>query len=53
LAAVLVDLPFGRSQHDAATRGSKQLVYVSPFVGSLDDHGEDGMDLVRNIKENV
>ncbi len=33
----------------AATRGSKQPVYVSPFVGRLDDHGEDGMDLVRNI----
>src|SRR3989454_1958324 len=26
----------------AATRGSKQPVYVSPFVGRLDDHGEDG-----------
>src|ERR1700720_975709 len=32
----------------AATRGSKQPVYVSPFVGRLDDHGEDGMDLIRN-----
>jgi len=35
----------------AATSGSKQPVYVSPFVGRLDDHGEDGMDLVRNIKK--
>jgi transaldolase len=35
----------------AATKGSKQPVYVSPFVGRLDDHGEDGMDLVRNIKK--
>lgn len=35
----------------AATRGSKQRVYVSPFVGRLDDHGEDGMDLVRNIEK--
>src|SRR6266702_6737840 len=35
----------------AATRGSKQPVYVSPFVGRLDDQGEDGMDLVRNIKK--
>ncbi len=35
----------------AATRGSKEPVYVSPFVGRLDDHGEDGMDLVRNIKK--
>jgi transaldolase len=35
----------------AATRGSKEPVYVSPFVGRLDDKGEDGMDLVRNIKK--
>jgi transaldolase len=35
----------------AATRGSKEPVYVSPFVGRLDDQGEDGMDLVRNIKK--
>jgi transaldolase len=34
----------------AATKGSKAPVYVSPFVGRLDDRGEDGMDLVRNIK---
>jgi transaldolase len=35
----------------AATRGSKEPVYVSPFAGRLDDQGEDGMDLVRNIKK--
>jgi len=35
----------------AATKGSKDPVYVSPFVGRLDDHGENGMDLVRNIKK--
>ena len=35
----------------AATRGSKEPVYISPFVGRLDDQGEDGMDLVRNIKK--
>ena len=34
----------------AATKESKAPVYVSPFVGRLDDRGEDGMDLVRNIK---
>src|SRR5437879_2592949 len=34
----------------AATKGSKQTVYVSPFVGRLDDRGDDGMQLVRNIK---
>ena len=34
----------------AATKGSKEPVYVSPFLGRLDDRGEDGMDLVRNIK---
>jgi transaldolase len=34
----------------AATKGAKEPVYVSPFVGRLDDRGENGMDLVRNIK---
>jgi transaldolase len=34
-----------------ATKGSKEPVYVSPFVGRLDDHCEDGMDLVRNLKK--
>jgi transaldolase len=35
----------------AATKGSNEPVYVSPFLGRLDDRGEDGMDLVRNIKK--
>src|SRR3989440_2964294 len=35
----------------AATRRTKEPVYVSPFVGRLDDRGEDGMDLIRNIKK--
>ena len=35
----------------AATRGSKEPVYVSPFVGRLDDRGDNGMDLVKNIKK--
>ena len=34
----------------AATKGSKKPVYVSPFVGRLDDIHQNGMDLVRNIK---
>ena len=34
----------------AATKGSVEPVYVSPFIGRLDDGGEDGMDLVKNIK---
>jgi transaldolase len=33
----------------AATKGAHDPVYVSPFVGRLDDRGEDGMSLVRNI----
>ena len=34
----------------AATRGAKRGgVYVSPFVGRLDDRGEKGMDLIANI----
>lgn len=35
----------------SATRGSKHPVYVSPFVGRLDDRGENGMDLVKNIRQ--
>ena len=35
----------------AATRGSRDPVYVSPFVGRLDDRGENGIDLIRNIRE--
>jgi transaldolase len=34
----------------AATKGAKVPVYVSPFVGRLDDIGENGMDLVKNVK---
>ncbi len=34
----------------AATRGTKKgQVFVSPFVGRLDDIGENGMDLIKNI----
>jgi transaldolase len=29
----------------AATKGSREPVYVSPFVGRLDDRGENGMEL--------
>jgi transaldolase len=34
----------------AATRGARRgSVFVSPFVGRLDDKGECGMDLIKNI----
>jgi len=34
----------------AATRGAgKGDVFVSPFIGRLDDRGEDGMDLIADI----
>lgn len=46
-------LCFSQSQAAAvysATRGAKQGdVYVSPFIGRLDDRGENGMDVVANI----
>src|SRR6266567_8287115 len=35
----------------AATKGSQNPVYVSPFVGRLDDHGENGMDVIKHIKK--
>jgi transaldolase len=35
-----------------ATRGAKRGdVYISPFIGRLDDQGENGIDLVKNIKQ--
>lgn len=51
---VNMTLCFSQSQAAAVysvTRGSKEPVYVSPFVGRLDDRGESGMDLVANIKK--
>lgn len=34
----------------AATKGAKKGdVFVSPFIGRLDDRGENGMDLIHNI----
>ena len=35
----------------AATKGTKEPAYVSPFVGRLDDIGQNGMDVVKNIKK--
>jgi transaldolase len=49
---VNMTLCFSQSQAAAvysATQGSREPVYVSPFVGRLDDRGEDGMELARNI----
>ena len=34
----------------AATRASKAPAYVSPFIGRLDDRGENGMDLIKNVQ---
>jgi transaldolase len=34
----------------AATKGTRAPAYVSPFVGRLDDIGQNGMDLVKNAK---
>jgi transaldolase len=34
----------------AATKGTKEPAYISPFVGRLDDIGQNGMDVVKNIK---
>jgi len=35
-----------------ATKGAKKGdVFISPFIGRLDDRGENGMDLIKNIHE--
>ncbi|HEX7158482.1 MAG TPA: transaldolase family protein [Edaphobacter sp.] len=35
----------------AATKGAKSPVYVSPFVGRLDDIGQNGVDVIKNIRQ--
>ena len=36
----------------SSTKGAKKgEVFVSPFIGRLDDRGENGMDLIKNIIE--
>lgn len=50
---VNITLCFSQSQAAAvyaATKGAAAHVYVSPFIGRLDDIGQNGMDLIRNIK---
>jgi transaldolase len=34
----------------AATKGANAPVYVSPFIGRLDDIGQNGIDLLKNIR---
>jgi len=49
---VNMTLAFSQTQAAAvytATRNSKHPVYISPFVGRLDDQGLNGMALVANI----
>ena len=51
---IRVNLTLCFSQEQAAavygaTTGTKEPAYVSPFIGRLDDHGENGMDVVKNI----
>ena len=51
--AVNMTLCFSQEQAAAvyaATKGAKKGdVFVSPFIGRLDDRGENGMDLIENI----
>lgn len=50
---VNITLCFSQSQAAgvyAATQASKAPAYVSPFIGRLDDSGENGMDLIKNIQ---
>lgn len=47
-----ITLVFSQSQAAAvyeATKGAKYPVFLSPFVGRLDDRGENGMQVVKNI----
>lgn len=49
---VNITLCFSQDQAAAvygATKGTATPAYVSPFVGRLDDRGDNGMDLIKNI----
>ncbi|MEK7165371.1 MAG: transaldolase family protein [Patescibacteria group bacterium] len=49
--SVNITLNFSQEQAAAvyvATRNAKHRVFISPFVGRLDDRGENGMDVVSN-----
>jgi transaldolase len=49
---VNITLVFSQSQAAAvyeATKGAGYPVFISPFVGRLDDRGENGMDVIKNI----
>src|SRR5438067_11715881 len=49
---VNMTLCFSQSQAAAvyaATKGSREPVYVSPFVGRLDDRGDDGRSEERRV----
>ena len=49
-----ITLVFSQEQGAAvhqATLERSYPIFISPFVGRLDDKGENGMDVVRNIKE--
>jgi transaldolase len=35
----------------AATKSTRAPAYVSPFVGRLDDIGQNGMDLIKNVRQ--
>lgn len=51
---VNMTLAFSQEQAAAiytATKAHKGDVFVSPFVGRLDDRGENGMDVIANILE--
>ncbi len=50
--AINITLNFSQSQAAAvyeATKGAKYPVFISPFVGRLDDKGENGMQVVSHI----
>jgi transaldolase len=32
-------------------KGTREAAYVSPFIGRLDDIGQNGMDLIKNTKQ--
>lgn len=49
-AAVYEIMANPTSSRGAGLRGAQYPIFISPFVGRLDDKGENGMDMIKNIK---
>src|SRR5882757_4712516 len=48
-AGIMVNVTLGFSANQALLAAKAGAAFISPFIGRLDDVGEDGMNLIRDI----